>query len=302
MGQRTVIQLLLIFVALTSVNSKQFHAKTFLKEVFISQPFESARYVITRQSRLLNLETARETCSELGGSLTSLERGTEEFDYVKASIVQSEVQGPLFFINRANPNIRQWIPDSVNDKPRCTAIMKMNGPVSEAFYLINFISCDRTGHVVCEVDFSASGPKEYGPKQVLMEYYVSPPHKGRVYLINYAFREWFYPETSNEVCKKYGGYLWEFEDSDEFDFVQRYVRSLRMQNNYIYTGGNCRATKGRFVCINSGKLVSMTDGTKFPWGDIDPKWFSCIILFGNALTTASCNPFKSSQFMCEVPI
>ncbi|GFO33852.1 collectin-11 [Plakobranchus ocellatus] len=128
------------------------------------------------------------------------------------------------------------------------------------------------------------------------QYDVSTLYKKSVYLASRSMAR-FALEKMNQKCKEYKGYLVEFSDLDEQNFVKGFLRTLG--TNKYFTGANDVDSEGNFVYYSSGKPVVnvkwMAENPKVPGDDED-----CVQIFPPGLINDRCNAF--SRFVCEVPI
>ncbi|RUS83907.1 hypothetical protein EGW08_008321 [Elysia chlorotica] len=57
---------------------------------------------------------------------------------------------------------------------------------------------------------------------------------------------------ANDICKEYGGYLWEADNDAELRFVSTSVNRIYYRDHF-YIGANDVENEGTFVYFNSGK-------------------------------------------------
>lgn len=307
MALRAGFRLLLVLVALESIESKNFSTKSFLRDAFVSQPFESTVYVISKQGGKFNKVVAEETCVDIGGYLAKLGAGAREFEHIKKSIFESGIDALAFYIGEANKDATQLLPHPLHEKSNCTIFVHLNG--TGTFYVSLFASCDYLGHYICEVPLTNAEYAYTAPKQILQSFYVSEPHNDSVYLVRkrmVGFILW----DGNENCKEYGGYLVEVDTADEWEFMKKVViPKSQLWHSVFFTGGNDEATEGHYKWYNSGREMSMTDGTPIPWLTNQPDNHrgveDCIVFTRKTYYGLWFNDYpciKGGRYICEVPI
>ncbi|GFN93792.1 C-type lectin domain family 4 member f [Plakobranchus ocellatus] len=127
-------------------------------------------------------------------------------------------------------------------------------------------------------------------------YDVSTIYKKNIYLATRMIGK-FTLQEMNQTCTETKGYLVEFSDLDEQNFVKGFLRTLG--TNKYFTGANDVDNEGNFVYYTSGKPVVnvkwMAGNPKVPGDNED-----CVQIFPPGLINVNCDTF--SRFVCEVPI
>ncbi|GFO46125.1 hypothetical protein PoB_007263000, partial [Plakobranchus ocellatus] len=121
---------------------------------------------------------------------------------------------------------------------------------------------------------------------------MSAARKGRVYLLSKRVKK-FNLYKANTACKAVGGYLVEFNDYEEFEFVFEYVKSRRLSDEAYFTGVY---RSGYYYCqYHSGSWLT----NAIPW-TIDYPVETCVEV---GFVRLALNDFKCGcpgKFICEV--
>ncbi|GFO13808.1 collectin-11 [Plakobranchus ocellatus] len=129
---------------------------------------------------------------------------------------------------------------------------------------------------------------------------VSDISKGRVYLASKA-QAAFNIGAANQACKSSGGYLVEFDDDEEYQFVYDFVTRTGGANTF-WTGGNDIATEGHFVYFNSKRPVPTLTGWAGGQPDDYARSEDCMEIRLNfrGLNDWVCS--QTGKFVCEVEL
>ena len=131
------------------------------------------------------------------------------------------------------------------------------------------------------------------------KFYVSRTHNNRVYLVRKAV-ESFNLARANRLCGESGGYLVEFDDTEELQLVLGIVSKVGGTDSF-FTGGNDVDWEGHFVYYNSKKPVP---NLRWRRGQPDNGRGSedCmqIKVSWGALNDDQC--YERGKYVCEVPL
>ena len=131
------------------------------------------------------------------------------------------------------------------------------------------------------------------------KFYVSGTHNNRVYLVSKAV-EAFDLARANRLCGESGGYLVEFDDTEELKLVLGIVSKVG-GTDWFFTGGNDVDREGHFVYYNSKKPVPNLQwwrgqpdnaGGNEDCMQIKVSW--------GALNDNQC--YDTGKYVCEVPL
>ncbi|GFN98142.1 collectin subfamily member 12 [Plakobranchus ocellatus] len=135
-----------------------------------------------------------------------------------------------------------------------------------------------------------------GPVQGYVTYDISPVYKGRRYLISKEL-EYFNLATMNDRCKKFGGYLVQFDDAAEQKKVGFLVLAVPGKGPF-FTGLTDNVREGWFYTYNDKKWAKYH---KFQWFQPDNWWNEdCVEVWDNGLNDIRCG--KRGRYVCEVPV
>ena len=127
---------------------------------------------------------------------------------------------------------------------------------------------------------------------------VSGEYKGRIYLASRLTMQSNIAQK-NKVCTAKGGYLVEFDNPKEFDFVLNFAKAIDADENFM-TGGNDLDHEGVFTYFHSKKAIP-----SLRWRSGQPDNYrneDCVVfrLDSYGLNDVGCE--ASAQFICEIPL
>ncbi|KAK3777378.1 hypothetical protein RRG08_035519 [Elysia crispata] len=127
---------------------------------------------------------------------------------------------------------------------------------------------------------------------------VSGEYEGRIYLAS----RWTMQSNiaqKNKFCTAKGGYLVEFDNQKEFDFVLNFAKTIDEDENFM-SGGNDLDNEGVFTYFHSKKKIP---SLKWRSGQPDnDRNEDCVVfrLDSYGLNDVRCE--ASAQFICEIPL
>ena len=132
------------------------------------------------------------------------------------------------------------------------------------------------------------------------QFYVSGEYEGRIYLASRQTMQSTIADK-NSVCTAHGGYLMEFDNQKEFDFVYKFAKAIGGGEHFM-SGGNDVNNEGTFTYFHSKKPVPSLKWLSGQPDDYRGKE-DCMTFRSDpyGLNDLECY-YKSVRFICEIPL
>ena len=128
---------------------------------------------------------------------------------------------------------------------------------------------------------------------------VSGEYEGRIYLASRLTTQSNIAQK-NKVCTAKGGYLVEFDNQKELDFVLNFAKAIDEDENFM-SGGNDLDNEGVFTYFNSKKKIP-----SLKWRSGQPDNHrgeeDCVVFRLDVYGLNDIRCEASAQFICEIPL